>query len=511
VNWQRTAAGVALVGVLLAGGLLGGCPSAGGKQAPLRSGQSASELSAASGALEAAGESVVLVEVKLLGGGGSESRRTAGFVLTGDGKLVCAADPLAMSLGDGEAYARTVRAIFSPGLEDEVGYPCEVLRENAQAGLALLQIDRQDLRPLTLGGEAPAETEVFLIAAPLGLRGLAAHAGKVAGAAGGGDALMLVHTAGSGLGGGGPLVDAEGRLVGLSLADGGDGQAQAIPVARIANWLESPPEDEAPPTKPGVVVRSLLEEAELVFKEQGEEFALPYDNGVTVMVGQHENLIVLVVAPGELPAGSALRALRFNYDDPYGCLALGVDGALLWTARIPVEFASAEYLKTVAGVAAQRALAWRDMVAGEEPPDAADLYPGGDDEALLASLEEIVARSELEFEPSGDRTFKLLFGDAPMVRVTVYKGVAYVYAYSGGMPGADAAEQERIGRELLARNARDPLGRLALDNDDDLAWEAQVPMGYLAPEYLAALARAGTQQVAELLEQYGDVPFNEND
>lgn len=493
-----------LATMLLSVGLLGGCPGAGGKVAPTRPGQSARELSAAAAVLDRVGPSVALVEVTLLGEGGWQVRSAAGFVLTADGKLVCAAAPLAMSLAGGEAYARTVRAVFHPGLPEEAGYACEVLRENGDAGLALLQIARRDLTPVTLGGEAAVETPVFLIAAPLGLRALAAHAGAVTAS----DGQAVTHSAGAEVAGGGPLLDGEGRLVGLSLAGGADGQARAVPVARIAAWLESPPEDE-PPGGAGVTLRGLLEEAELIFSAQGEEFALPYDNDVTVVAGQRDGVIVLRAAVGQLAEGRALAALHFTYDDPYGALALDDDGALTWVARLPLRFATADYLKTVAAVGARRAEAWAETPAAGELPDATDLYPGGDADALLARLQEVVSASGLGFERSGTVTFATRFGDAPPLRVTVYRGVAYVYAYSGGMPGTGEAEQERIARELLGRNGRDPLGRLALDEDGDLTWEAQVPMSYLTGEYLTLLARTGTQQVVELIEQYGSVPFNE--
>lgn len=505
------AAGVVLLGTVLGSGLLAGCPRTRAQAPPPRPGQSASELAAAATVLDAVGESVALVEVKLFGAEGVRTRVTTGFVLTADGKLVCPASALTMSVGEEEAYARTVRAVFHPGLEDESSFTCEVLRENRDVGLALLQAEGGDHTPLTVGGEVQPTSPVFLIAAPMGLHSLGAYMGTLAANDGQGAESTLVHTAGVGVADEGPLLDRRGRLIGVSLVRGEDGRARAIPVARITGWLESAPEDEPLPARPGTVVRALLTEAQLVFAERGEEFVLPYDNDVTVTVRQQEHLIAISAPAGALPAGRARVALHFNYDDPYGSLALAEDGSLRWIVRIPAEFASATYLKNVASAGAQRAAAWAEVAAGGDLPDATGLYPGGDETALYERLKTAVVASGLAFEPSGEETFKLLFGNTPAVFVNVYLGVAYVHAFSGGMPGATEDEQEQIARNLLRRNAHIPLGRIALDNYDDLAWEAQVPMDSLTPDYLAALARVGTQEVAGLIEEYGRVPFNETD
>ena len=72
-------------------------------------------------------------------------------------------------------------------------------------------------------------------------------------------------------------------------------------------------------------------------------------------------------------------------------------------------------------------------------------------------------------------------------------------------PSNDPAEAK-----LLARNYEDPLGRLSLDKYDDVTWEAQVPMDYLTPDYLAIVSAVGARQAASYIKQFGEVPFNEN-
>ncbi|MGC9316754.1 MAG: YbjN domain-containing protein, partial [Armatimonadota bacterium] len=94
------------------------------------------------------------------------------------------------------------------------------------------------------------------------------------------------------------------------------------------------------------------------------------------------------------------------------------------------------------------------------------------------------------------------------VSTQIYRGVVYTHSYTGGMPGETRAEQGQTAIELLKRNWDDPLGRLALDADNDLVWESQVPAGFLTPDYLAILAGTAATQVADFIEMYGRIPFN---
>jgi len=87
--------------------------------------------------------------------------------------------------------------------------------------------------------------------------------------------------------------------------------------------------------------------------------------------------------------------------------------------------------------------------------------------------------------------------------------MAYIYAYSGGMPGEGESERDQVARELLRGNWQLRHGRLSLDKYLDLAWEAQVPIDYLTPAQLAVLVRAGAAEVAALKKKYGVIPFNE--
>jgi len=499
----------------LAALLLAGCPPRIEWMRPEpRPGQSAEDLAAAARVLEQVRDGVALVEVTALTDAGSQTHTTIGFVLTADGGIVCAAGPLAQAdgaAGDEIVYLRTVRAIFRAGTDEERGYDCTVVRESQDVGLALLQAGEADVTPLELGGEVQAGEPVFALAEPVGLGRLSAQAGQAVRYEGEGAARMLRCSA-RGLGGaGGLLVDGQGRVIGLNVGATESDEGLAIPVARIATWLESPPEDEAPPADPGTSLGAMLESADLIFRESDGRFELPYDNDTTVLAAQLGDLIVISMALPPLPGGSGLNALRWNYADPYGGLALTPDDDLVWLAKVPVQFATAEYLKEVCRVASARGKAWIDDPTDTSLESSEEYYPGGDTEALTPRLAAIVEATGLPHEPGGERSYRMTSESGPPVYTNVYRGEAYVYAFSGGMPGEDAAEQERIARELLARNWHDPLGRLALDEYDDLAWEALVPMDYLQPAHLAMLARTCAAQVAELQNTYGDVPFNEQE
>jgi len=507
----RAAASAAVLAALL----LAGCPPRTEWLRPEPApGQSAEDLGAAARVLEQVRDGVALVEVTALTDAGSQSQATAGFVLTADGSIVCAAGPLAQADGatGGEVvYLRTVRASFCAGTDEERGYDCTVVRENRDVGLALVQAAASDLTPVELGGEVQAGEAVFAVAEPVGLGRLSAQAGQAVGYEGEGSGRMLRHSAGSLGGAEGVLLDGQGRVIGLAVGDAEAGEALAIPVARIATWLESSPEDEAPPAAPGTSLGAMLESADLIFTESDGRFELPYDNDTTVLAAQLGDLIVISMALPALPGGSGLNALRWNYADPYGGLALTPDDDLVWLAKIPVQFATPPYLKEVCRVASVRGKAWIDDPADTSLESSAEYYAGGDTEALTPRLAAIVEATGMPHEPSGERSYRMTTESGPAVYTNVYRGAAYVYAFSGGMPGEDAAEQERIARELLARNWHEPLGRLALDQHDDLAWEALVTMDYLQPEHLAMLARTCAAQVADLQSTYGDVPFNEQD
>jgi len=497
---------------ILAALLLAGCPQTESLRPEPKPGQSAEELAAAARVLQQVRDGVALVEVTALTATGSHTRATTGFVLAADGSIVCSAAPLApAAAGEETTYLRTVRAVFHAGTEEERGHDCTVVRANQEVGLALLQAAESDLTPLELGGEVQAGEAVFALSDPAALGVLSAQAGQAVGYEGEGAARMLRHSAGGlGTGAAGVLVDAQGRVIGLAVDRTEAGEGLAIPVARIAAWLESAGEDEAP-AEPRTSLGAMLESAELIFEESDGRFELPYKNGMTVLAAQLGDLIVISAALEPLPAGSGLDALRWNYADPYGGLALTPDDALVWLAKVPVQFVTPQYLGALCRVGAVRAQAWSDDPTDASLESAADLYPGGDEEALTGRLGTMVEATGLQHEPSGESSYRMFTESGPAAYTNVYRGAAYVYAFSGGMPGDGAAEQERIAHELLARNWHDPLGRLALDQHDDLAWEGLVPMDDLQPAHLAMLARTCAREIADLESTYGDVPFNEQD
>jgi hypothetical protein len=87
--------------------------------------------------------------------------------------------------------------------------------------------------------------------------------------------------------------------------------------------------------------------------------------------------------------------------------------------------------------------------------------------------------------------------------------MVWTFSYTGGMPGATLAEQGQVAIELLKRNWDDPLGRLSVDADLDVVWEAQVPSDFLTPDYFAILAATAATQVGDFINTYGRIPFNE--
>lgn len=488
-----------------------GCPRMKPQKPEPKPGQTEAELAAAARIIEKVRGGIPLIEVTVDTASGTEKHTTTGFVLTADGWIVCGTEALEPSSSQPEeALERSVQAIFHAGTQEEWSYSCTVVREDQQVGLALLEADTEGLTALKLGGRVEPGTPVFALTHPLGMRALAAQAGKALGYVETPAGPSLRHNAGVEFGGPGPVVDERGEVLGLTNAGGEDGERVAIAAERIAAWLESLPTETVAPTATPDSLRAMLERAGLIFREEDQRFALPYDNGITVNVGRRGRLIVLSVNLPELPAGDAVQALRWNYADPYGRLALTPEGALVYKATIMAEFCSPRYLKTVADATAVRAKAWIDDPTAVSLDDVGDVYPDGDADVLGPRLQRIVAACGLPYEGEVD-TFSLTPESGPKVWVSLYRGVAYVYLFSGGMPGADEAEQERIGRELLTWNWRSPLCRLALDSYHDLACEAQVPMDYLQPQYLAVIAQECARLVEEIRARYGEVPFNEQD
>ncbi len=504
-------ASIALVVVMAL--LPGACDVRRGQVAP-QPGETAAEMDAASQTLSAVADSTPLIEVSVLAANGGEQRRTVGAVVGEHRRILADASVIALSVGEGEgagvAHTRTIEAIFHPGSDDERRVPASVLRESAEDGLALLAVDAAEAA-LPLSDDLPDGTPVFLIATPMNMTRLAAEAGEVREYSDEGGRRSIMHTAGRDSGAAGPLMDADGDLVGLQIT-GADGGPVTVPAVEIARWLRQPAGGELPPTEPGQVVERLLRQMDVDFRAApGGGFIVPQADGAEVFVQQREDLITVQVPLGSLDAGDAIEAVRAGYPDPVGAPALRPTDQgeeLTWVARVPAADAAAGYLSYVVAMGAAQSARWGRLQAGIESEFDYDVYPGGDEDAqetrLLATIEE----TSLAHESSGNG-WKLEPESAVPVYVSVFRGMAYVYAYSGGLPGEGEGEQDQVAHELLRRNWELRQGRLSLDKYLDLAWEAQVPMDYLTPRQLEVLVRSGAAEVAALKSRYGVVPFNE--
>jgi hypothetical protein len=341
---------------------------------------------------------------------------------------------------------------------------------------------------------------------------LAVEAGRVRGYQETQSGRFLRHTAGGDADVTGPLVDAEGELLGLQIA-GAPQDRMAIPAVEIARWLQSPDPEEMASSEPGQVVSRLLGQTDASYHidETGEGYVVRRPDGTNLNVRQIEGVVSVAAELGQLYVGDAVEGLRSNYSDPVGAIALkpGGDGQQLrWVAKLPADAATAPYLSDVMRMAVLQAQRWNQLQAGLDPDYPYDHYPGGDEPVQEQRLTEIVAETGMAHEARDDYLKLQPDADVP-VFTNVFRGMAYVYAYSGGLPGDGSSEQEQVARDLLRRNWELPLGRLALDKHLDLAWEAQVPMDYLTAAHLQALVRVCQAEVTRLEAEYGEVPFNE--
>jgi hypothetical protein len=281
----------------------------------------------------------------------------------------------------------------------------------------------------------------------------------------------------------------------------------------IAQWLHTPVPDQLDLSKPGQVLGRILEDMDVQYRvsEAGNGYVLPRASETDLLVRQIEGIVSVEADLGTLHVGNAIEALRSNYSDPVGALALKpAEGAdeLMWVARIPADAANAAYLDYITQMADVQIERWRQIAAGLDPGYPYEHYPGGDETALSSELVEILNESGLPHEDSGEG-HRINPGAEVPVYTNEFRGMAYVYAYSGGMPGKDEAEQEQMARELVRRTWELPLGRLSLDKYLDLAWEAQVPVQHLTPEYLKSLVRVGQTEITRIENTYGEIPFNE--
>lgn len=537
---------------------MAGCPRGGGGgvanispdagNLPVR--QSAARAGISQEALDRIRATTVLVEVSFELPEGKVEGSGTGFVINDRGRIITNAHVVSpeIELDDGyvaTAVSREVRVVFHPATEQEKTYPAQVLRESSAVDLALLKIDQATPVFLELGdSDAIPETAKILVCGyPLGLREISLRAGTVSAHRHFEGKTFLEHDAEADDGNsGGPVVDEAARVVGVhtyTRISRNMSTKWAIPSNVVRRWLTSDPADDPPvyfasltpgsrPIEGGSAatggavqggsampaVEELLAASGLTYSHvEGSVYELPFDNDVTVYVEDFDDLLRVYVVFGEMQTELALPALRFTYFDPVGRFSVGRTGGvekLYWEAQVPMGVASGDYLKDLCIIAANQIERFVEYVRDEdaelEPPT--DLYPGGDEEQLFAQLQRVVAGSELKYDVYDEDTFKIPFDNDVDVYANIYNGVAYIHSYTGGIPADDLDEAAQAAMEMLRFNWRDPIGRVALDDDFDVVWECQVPMSYLSSDYFYIVCNIASTQVAEFWEAFGRFPFN---
>jgi|LSQX01.2.fsa_nt_gb S1-C subfamily serine protease len=485
------------------------------------------------GTVEKIKDAVVLVDVTLTTPRGETGSSGSGFVISPTGEIVANAHVVSMVTRDemgGTVVAtdRTVQVVFHPGTAQEKIFPAEVLREHHEHDLALLKIEPATPVYLDLAdSDAVAETSaIYACGHPLGLREISIRTGTVTARRTWEGKPYIEHDASAEEGNsGGPVLLPDARVIGvhtLALVSSGTMTKLAIPSNVVTAWLATDAAADPPPPIPGKAIRELLAASNLSHEEWGEgSFSIPYDNDVTLVAHEYDDFLRLYCELGQLPGTepllqglAALEALRFNYADPIGRLSLWDadegDRRLYWECQVPLSSATPDYLRTIADIGALQVARWQATLRAEQPEDPDALYPGGTEEEIAAMLEGLgqqITDAGLVSERN-EATYEIPYDNDVLVRSTIYAGMVWTYAYTGGMPGGTAADQGQIAIELLKRNWDDPLGRLSLDGDNDICWESQVPASALTPDYIAIVAGTAASQVADFIGLYGQIPFN---
>ncbi len=513
---------LALTMILLLTGCPGPTPPSGGQQGQTTPPTTPTTTTGGSptGTVDRIKDAVVRIEVEMQTSDGSYGSSGTGFAVTENGRIVTCAHVIdgTVEADSGETLVANnieITAIFHSGTSEAESFPVEVVRQNDDLDLALLKVDRETPVFLTLADsdKVVETTAVMACGHPLGLEEISIREGTVSAHRVYEGAKLIEHTVPIDQGNsGGPIVDTEGRVVGVNswaMVSALMGTKFAVPSNVVRDWLASDPSSDPAPLKPGASIEQLLVDAGLNYTG-GEDglFELPYDSDVTVLMHQVGELMRLAVFIGDLAQGDGALALQFNYTDPLGRLALDEDGDLCWEAQIPLSFVTPKYLRMAADAAATQAERWIEVRQGNDAGDPDFLYPGGDDEALLVTLGRIIADSGLKYEEE-DSSFKIPYDNDINVNVGVWRGVGYFNSFTGGLPGDGDAGRDAAARRLLARNYDDPLGRLSVDEFFDVVWEVQVPMDYLTADYLSIVASVGSAQAEDYIEEFGRVPFNE--
>jgi len=531
--------------------VIAGCPRGdNGGNTVVNTGGGAGQAGISQEALGKIRDTTVLVEVSFQLPQGTVEGSGTGFVINDEGRIVTNAHVVSpeIELPDGNvvtAVSREVRVVFHPATDEEQTYDAQVLRESSNVDLALLKIDQATPTFLDLGdSDAIAETAKILACGyPLGLREISFRGGIVTAHRNFEGKTFLEHDAEADDGNsGGPVVDEQAHVVGVhtyTRISRNMSTKWAIPSNVVRDWLTSDPAGDPPvyfasasggrPIEGGSAatggavqggsatpeVEQLLAASGLTYSRlEGATFEVPFDNDVTVYVEDFDDLLRVYVVYGQMKLGLAVPALRFTYFDPVGRFSVGESGGvekLHWEAQVPIGVASGDYLSDLCVIAANQMERFAQYVEDEdaELETPTDLYPGGDEEQLFAQLQRIVDGSELKYEMYDDDTFKVPFDNDVDVYANIYNGVAYIHSYTGGFPTDDLDKAADTAVEMLRFNWRDPIGRVALDDDLDVVWECQVPMNYLSADYFYIVCSVASNQVAEFWEIFGRVAFNE--
>jgi len=534
---------VALAAIVAALPALTGCPirapsgtNTTGGAVPTPPPPAGGEGQLASETLQTVKGSVVLVQVQLDFPAGPRHMSGSGFVVSQERRLLITnAHVVSLVVGEEEgapevASDRHVSVVFYPGTDEERTVPAEIRREHPDIDLAVLGIDEEPAAELKLvDSDAVSETaRVYGCGHPLSSRReFSIRSGSITARRTWDDRSYLEHDAGSERGGsGGPVVNQEGRVVGIntrSLRGAFMESTWAIPANVLRDWLASSASDDPKPIRPGAPddpVRQLLARAGIaVEQEEGGLLAWEAKNGMVLFAHEVQGFLRVGGLIGNLPGGTedergewALKALRFNYDDPIGHLSLSETEEghkVYWEATVPMSEVTPEHVAKLGEVGAAQAKNWTATVRGDETADVSDLFPGGDKEELRGELATILDAAGLKYETTDSGVFKLPYDSGVEVYADIYRGMVYTHAYVGGMPGyADESwDVNAAGIDLLRRNWDDAFGRLSVDGDYDVVWESQVPIEFLTSDYLTLIAANCAGQIEAYWDNYGDVPL----
>jgi len=243
----------AWVGLLVGGLFLDGCTKV----------EDAKNLAGTGSATELAPEivqrvkdAVVLIEVRLRTAAGLLEATGSGFFISTDGYLITNAHVVSLNATtpDGtsvRATERTLRVVLHSGTPAERTIAVKVVREHPVKDLALLKIDAKPPAILELGDSdtATETTRIFVCGHPLGLREISIRSGTVTAHRTWDNRPFIEHDAlAEGGNSGGPVINAEGKVVGVHVQSlGARGEALtklAIPSNVVREWLASDPKDD---------------------------------------------------------------------------------------------------------------------------------------------------------------------------------------------------------------------------------------------------------------------------